>query len=154
WRRMHVMKTPCASGRTGRGRLPARRRRARWALALALLLGLVGLGVRWSRGEGTVGRPMPDEGRGHVAPGSPVMYEHYPPTSGHRWPSPAPWGVFEQEVPPETWVHNLEHGGIVILYHCGTPCPDLGRQLRDVYATFPGSKFGHVKLLVTPASRL
>lgn len=78
----------------------------------------------------------------------------YPPTSGLHWPSPAPWRVFEQEVPPETWVHNLEHGGIVILYHCGTPCPDLGRQLRDVYATFPGSKYGHVKVLVTPASKL
>jgi len=57
-------------------------------------------------------------------------------------------------VPPEIWVHNLEHGGIVILYHCDTPCPELVRQLQDVYATFPKSKYGHVKLLIAPDKRL
>ena len=80
---------------------------------------------------------MPDEGRGHVAPGIRVHYQDYPPTSGMHWPSPAPWGVSELELSSETWVHNLEHGGVVILYHCGTPCPDLVRELREVYATFP-----------------
>ena len=69
-------------------------------------------------------------------------------------PSPAPWGVYEQEIPPETWVHNLEHGGLVILYHCVTPCPDLAQQLREVSATFPRSKWGHVKLLVAPYGQL
>jgi len=62
--------------------------------------------------------------------------------------------VYDEPIPEEVWVHNLEHGGIVILYHCPTPCPDLERQLREVYATFPGSKYGHVKLLVTPYPRL
>jgi hypothetical protein len=62
--------------------------------------------------------------------------------------------MYEQPVPPELWVHNLEHGGLVILYNCARPCPDLVAQLREVYATFPRSKWGHVKLLVTPYPRL
>lgn len=33
-------------------------------------------------------------------------------------------------------------------------CPALERQFREVYATFPASKHGHVKLLVTPYPRL
>jgi hypothetical protein len=57
-------------------------------------------------------------------------------------------------VPEETWVHNLEHGGIVILYRCDTPCPELVQQLREVYATFPKSKYGHVKLLINPYRKL
>lgn len=100
------------------------------------------------------GRKMPDEGRGHVEEGTAVKYGHYPPTSGPHWPTPAPWGDYEQEIPPEIWVHNLEHGGVVILYRCDTPCPDLVRSLREAYATFPESKWGHVKLLIAPARKL
>jgi len=105
-------------------------------------------------GSAGVGRRMPDEGQQHVPEGMRVRYGHYPPTSGPHWPRPAPWGEYEQEVPEEMWVHNLEHGGIVILYRCDTPCPDLVRQLREVYATFPKSKYDHVKLLITPYRKL
>lgn len=105
-------------------------------------------------GSAEVGRSMPNEGRQHVPLGTQVRYGHYPPTSGPHWPRPAPWGEYEQEVPEEAWVHNLEHGGIVILYRCDTPCPELVRQLREVYATFPKSKYGNVKLLIAPNQKL
>ncbi len=101
-----------------------------------------------------VGRRMPDEGQQHVPAGTLVTYGHYPPTSGPHWPTPAPWGEYEQEIPPELWVHNLEHGGVLILYRCDTPCPELVQQLREVYATFPKSKYGHVKLLIAPNRKL
>jgi hypothetical protein len=42
----------------------------------------------------------------------------------------------------------------VILYRCATPCPELVRQLRELSATAPPSKYGHVKLLITPYARL
>ncbi len=128
--------------------------RQRWLwVAGALVMVLAGTAV-WMLLDASAGRRMPDEGREHVPAGTPVTYRHYPPTSGPHWPRPAPWGHYEQEVPPEIWVHNLEHGGIVILYHCDTPCPELVRQLQDVYATFPKSKYGHVKLLIVPDKRL
>lgn len=126
----------------------------------ALVLGLVGimlLAASWTGSTGSadeIGRRMPDEGRQHVPVGTRVRYGHYPPTSGPHWPRPARWGVYDEAVPEEVWVHNLEHGGIVLLYHCPTPCPDLVRQLRLVYATFPSSKHGHVKLLITPYPKL
>ncbi len=105
-------------------------------------------------GSAEVGGRRPDEGQQHVPAGTGVRYGHYPPTSGPHWPRPAPWGIYEREVPEEIWVHNLEHGGIVILYRCDAPCPELVRQFQEVYATFPTSKYSHVKLLVTPYGKL
>lgn len=101
-----------------------------------------------------VGRRMPDEGFQHVPEGTPGTYGHQPPTSGQHWPRWARWDFYTREVPPEIWVHNLEHGGTVILYRCDTPCPDLIQQLRGLYDTFPKSKHGHVKLLITPHQKL
>jgi len=97
---------------------------------------------------------MPDEGRHHVARGTPVAYGHRPPTSGPHWPQPERWGVHDEPVPPEAWVHNLEHGGLVILYRCARPCPELLGLLAGAYQTFPRSKWGHVKLLIAPYPRL
>lgn len=101
-----------------------------------------------------LGRELPDEGQDHVADGTRVPYRHYPPASGPHWPARAAWGVAEQEVPPEVWVHNLEHGGIVVLYRCDAPCPDLVAQLRGAQRTFPTSKHGQIKLLVVQDRRI
>jgi hypothetical protein len=127
----------------------------RWlAGALAGILIVVVLWMTHGGGLETVGQRMPDEGQGHVPAGTPVTYGHDPPTSGPHWPSPAPWGEYDQEIRPEVWVHNLEHGGIVILHRCDIPCPELVQQLRDVHTDFPKSKYGHVKLLIAPYRKL
>ena len=59
-----------------------------------------------------------------VAFGSHVNYVHNPPASGDHWPWPATWGVHNEVLAREWWVHNLEHQGIVLLYNC--PAPDAG----------------------------
>jgi len=107
-----------------------------------------------SQASAQVGRQMPDEGYQHVPDGTAATYGHQPPTSGQHWPRWAAWEFQARELPPEIWVHNLEHGGIVILYRCDTPCPDLIQQLRELYTTFPKSKHGHVKLLTSPHQKL
>lgn len=56
------------------------------------------------------------EGRDHVGQGEQQEYETNPPTSGPHFAQPAPWGSYRETVEPETLVHNLEHGGIVIHY--------------------------------------
>lgn len=56
------------------------------------------------------------EGRGHVAPGTKVVYQTNPPTSGDHYASPANWGVYESALTDEAVVHSLEHGGIWISY--------------------------------------
>lgn len=140
------------TARAAKRRKGSRRRPWAWVLG-GVAGGVIAVGI-WIVLGSNPGRRMPDEGQGHVPAGIPVRYRHHPPTSGLHWPKPAPWGDYEQEVPEETWVHNLEHGGIVILYRCETPCPDLVRQLREVYASFPKSKYGHVKILISPYSKL
>jgi hypothetical protein len=42
----------------------------------------------------------------------------------HHNPNWARWGVHDDAVPDECFVHNLEHGGIVFLYNCPEGCAD------------------------------
>ncbi len=68
------------------------------------------------------GYVQPDSGHGHVATGTAITYTYCPPASGRHYnqspvgPIPArPYGPGDSVIPPG-WVHNLEHGGMVILY--------------------------------------
>ncbi len=121
------------------------------AAGLALLAGLLASGAP---AQEAPGRPMPDRGRQHVAQGTPITYQEYPPTSGSHWPVWAQWGIYREPVPEEVFVHNLEHGGVVLLYNCASPCPEVVRQLEETYAAVPKSKYGHAKLVVSPNSRI
>ncbi len=59
----------------------------------------------------------PDQGRAHISPGQPhPAYNSNPPTSGWHFPAPADWGFYNEELPDELLVHNLEHGGIWISF--------------------------------------
>jgi hypothetical protein len=63
----------------------------------------------------------------HVTGG--VEYADPPPSSGDHDPCWARWGVHEEPVPDENWVHNLEHGGVVFLYDCPDGCADEAADL-------------------------
>ena len=68
-----------------------------------------------------VGTHMADIGNPHIPTGQSADYPSLPPTSGPHWSqagvAPAPWGVKSSLLPFEVTVHNLEHGGVVILYN-------------------------------------
>ena len=95
-----------------------------------------------------------DEGKAHVnsSVGVKPQYSHYPPSSGtHYGDQVAPWGVYAEPIEEGVFVHNLEHGGVVFLYYCDEPCPDLERQFDDLYKKAPPARpFTTVKILVTP----
>lgn len=77
------------------------------------------------------GKFYPDQGREHLAPGQTFDgYNSNPPTSGPHDPQPVPWGFYDQPVPKEKLVHNLEHGGLLLLFNCAEGCPELEQQLR------------------------
>ena len=101
-----------------------------------------------------VGRQVPLEPVTHHQPGTPLTFQNYPPSSGPHYTATQPWGVYQQEVPEGFWVHNLEHGGIIFLYNCPAGCPDLQKQLEDTFKTFPPGKYGQVKLIVAPYSKM
>jgi hypothetical protein len=101
-----------------------------------------------------LGDMYPSEGRTHVTEGSPIQYQNVPPSSGSHYPSPKEWGVYADPIQPGYWVHNLEHGGVALLYNCPSGCPDVVSVGQDAFNTFPKDKYGEVKLVVTPDAGL
>jgi hypothetical protein len=71
-----------------------------------------------------------DEGNNHVDVGVNVDYKTTPPTSGNHYGQTAPQGFYAPgtaaDIPEEHFVHNLEHGEIVIWYQ-----PSLPAEVRD-----------------------
>ncbi len=80
-----------------------------------------------------------DEGAEHQDAGLPITWAVNPPTSGTHYPDWVVWNQVYDTTPIDRgyWVHNLEHGGIVYLYHCEPACPDEVLQLRDLVAALP-----------------
>jgi len=100
-------------------------------------------------------RQPPTVGGIHVAEGTSIHYDYNPPSSGPHYPSPASWGVYPQALAPGTWVHNLEHGGIVVLYQCPTSCTALQAQLQGLYTQMPfDGQFQEKKAIITPFPNL
>lgn len=67
----------------------------------------------------TLGEHMPDLGNAHIPTGQKGNFTSLPPTSGQHYAAPAaptPWGIKTALLPFEVTTHNLEHGGIVIMY--------------------------------------
>lgn len=89
------------------------------------------------------------EGNEHVADGTPITWRSNPPHSGPHYADPTTWGEHEEVVPRETWVANLEAGGIVLLHNCPDPCVRELGILRDVIADRPDRQ-----ILMTPDPEL
>ncbi len=95
-----------------------------------------------------VGYPQTDEGTQHIAVGTQHRYTLCPPASGWHYnvpgtdgPMPARFYGPDENLVPQNWVHNLEHGGLVVLYSCDQGGCDSStqQQLKDLVATFPNS---------------
>ena len=98
---------------------------------LAKLLDVSGAAVQEEPVE-LPGQTFEDQGQEHLAPGQTFdSYNSDPPTSGPHAPAPVDWGIYDTPIPKETLLHNLEHGGSLILYDCTGGCPDLVRQLTS-----------------------
>jgi hypothetical protein len=81
---------------------------------------------------------FPNEGQGHtykgklLQPTDTVPYKTDPATSGPHYQVPAPWGVYTEPVPAVIRVHNLEHGGIEVLYGDKVSAADRAQVEQDV----------------------
>lgn len=92
---------------------------------------------------------FPSQGRNHVQE-LPDDYEYNstPATSGSHQSqplAPAIWGTYDDPVPQEKVVHNLEHGGVIVQYGPEVPAATVARIL-DWYREDPNG------LVVAPLS--
>jgi hypothetical protein len=87
-------------------------------------------------------------GQGHTV-GLPQNYLFCPPASGsHHGANPGVTGPIparvyrpDDRVGPTNWIHNLEHGGLVVLYRSDSPGASAAGQqaFRDYFSAFPES---------------
>lgn len=86
---------------------------------------------------GVIGLAWCSEGTMHVDQGTVVEWMHDPPHSGPHYPTWESWDEHDEVVPRGNWVHNLEHGGIVLTYRCNDDCEPELAVLREVIAQRP-----------------
>ena len=92
-----------------------------------------------------LGYVQPDMGRHHVNVGEKVTYTYCAPASGSHanraGAGPVQPRVYgpNDTVGPQGWIHNLEHGGLVLLYRGDSEgATDAGQAaLRTFYDSFP-----------------
>ena len=94
--------------------------------------------------SGQLGAVQPDMGNNHINPGTQVRYTYCPPASGPHI-NRSGFGPIEPRFygqndrsEPQGWVHNLEHGAVVVLYSCeqGACEPDDLAQLQTFLRSF------------------
>lgn len=86
---------------------------------------------------GAVIQQHPIEGFTHVPVCSPVSYGTNPPSSGNHYPIWAAYREYSTPVPPGFWVHDLEHGAVVITYNCPSGCAADLAKARAFIAALP-----------------
>jgi hypothetical protein len=110
-----------------------------------------------------VGQAIDEMPHGHIPLKTQVRYNHNPPTSGCHYNlgypgAPVEAGAYDRVVPPEYWVHNLEHGYIVVLYNCPHGCDGPFQQLRAWYRSLlppnPSVLLSYPKVLILPWSTM
>ena len=93
---------------------------------------------------------VPNEGWVHVAEGSTVVYQHNPPASGPHYPVWLRYQAYTTAQARPYWVHNLEHGAIVLLYRPDAPAATVA-SLTNTFTSLPNdSECGHPRALLTP----
>ena len=110
--------------------------------------------------SGTVGQAVADEGRNHVDPSTTPTYKFYPPASGPHFSvqgiAPVPWQTIDT-LQEGQYIHNLEHGGIAILYDCpsGADCTTLKNALENYVRNLAPVEptYHEIKVVLTPYSR-
>jgi len=93
------------------------------------------------------GYVQPDMGRRHVEYGTNVTYQYCAPASGSHYNKagagpiqPRLYGP-DDTVIPQGWIHNLEHGALVVLYTGSSrgATPECQKELQAFYDAFPNS---------------
>jgi hypothetical protein len=89
---------------------------------------------------GEINHPHDSEAAPHIAEPLPASsYNSSPPSSGshcNTWGHYATYGA-TRPLPACNFLHNLEHGAIVLLYNCPEGCPEVVETLEGIIAAPP-----------------
>jgi hypothetical protein len=128
-----------------------------WSAAgVAFVAMIVYLAWKQAQPVPRTGQDIPIQGAQHIQVGQPhEAYISDPPTSGPHYEMPAEAGFYDEVIPDEHLVHNLEHGYVIIWYNCSQladgQCDQLKQQIRDVMADGGVSAItGTPKLIAVP----
>ena len=106
------------------------------ALFAAILAALAGILVWWLTRSASPSVPdasvgYQNQGQTHIREGAAhPEYNSNPPTSGWHRTNPARLGFYDEELPDESLIHNLEHGEIWISYKPSVP-DAVKEQLKE-----------------------
>ena len=93
--------------------------------------------------------------RNHVPVGTTVNYPFNPPDGGDHYPIwLQPWGFYPTEQRREYWVHNLEHGAVVMLFNCPGGCPNDSAHLQAIMTSTPPDRYNEQRFIITPDSAM
>jgi len=98
-------------------------------------------------GSPRLGQLQKDMGNSHIPPGTVQRYTYCPPASGNHYGTPPRGPITARYYPPDEgtepqgWIHNMEHGALVVLYNCSGGCPDDAtlQKLKTFATSFPVS---------------
>ncbi len=103
---------------------------------------IIALGITWwiVKNRTPVGPDMSigysSQGQNHIQVNSKhPEYNSNPPTSGWHYSQPARLGFYDEEIPDETLIHNLEHGEIWISYK-----PTIPEAIKMKLKEFQGAR--------------
>lgn len=69
----------------------------------------------------------------HVPDCTTVSYKTNPPSGGNHWGTWAAFKKYTKPVRREMYVHDMEHGAVVLSYRCADACPDVVAALEKVF---------------------
>jgi len=83
---------------------------------------------------------LPNFGQQHVTPCTPVDYATNPPSSGNHWPI---WAAYKKYdgvvVPRQMYVHDMEHGAVILLHRCAAADMGCAEVIAALGAAFDGT---------------
>lgn len=125
-------------------------------VAVIVIVGFFGVVVyvKTAKREPQVGTPAADQGSQHIARGQThEPYKSEMPTSGPHYSdseAPTTWGIHKTELPDETLIHNMEHGGVIIAYRPDLPKDQIQKIEQLFGPPYSNNNFKPIKAIVIP----